>query len=269
MVTSITASGQTLSAPPNGATTTDVSLRVSGATGRASRADAVASDTSAAELARVESLLKHYDVAFEKYQLWAGLSVLAVGGITLPLGFVIHKQTGSSSPAGLIVIGVGGGEVGAGLLVTLGSSGLNADFTRLYDSLDQQRSSGKSPAAILVAVESEWKKRAEAARSIRRLTGVIETGLGVAAIGTGTYLTLEDVGGLSKEQRYNSSAALLGLGGVSLMFGLRTFFFEDEIEVAWSSRHADTRPATSLLGFGKVAYVPMRGGGVFSLRGAF
>ena len=82
-------------------------------------------------------------------------------------------------------------------------------------------------------------------------------------------MALKDVNGLSDDDRFGFSAALLGIGGVSLIFATRSLFFEDPIEVAWRSRHSSGSPSASSLPFRHFAFTPMHSGGGISFRAVF
>jgi hypothetical protein len=207
-------------------------------------------------VAHLGETLERFESQFRTFQTAGGLSLLGAGALTLPVGIVIRKN--SRSVAGSLVIGLGTGELAGGLVLLLGSSGADADFASLNTSLKSRRAAGKAPFDILSSIELEWKAKAGAAHSRREIIGAISTGVGVLGLGTGTILSAKSVSGLSNSERYGDSAALLAIGGVSLLLGLRELCFEDPIEVAWHARQASqTFLNARTLRISDVTYAPL------------
>lgn len=225
-------------------------------------------DNSATQLAQLEEIFKHYDSEFSRFQLWGGLAAIGAGAVTIPMGFAIRNH--SDSIAAPVVLGLGAGEVVGGAVLLLGSSGSDAEFAKLSVFLTQERSTGKTSVEILRSVEEEWKRRADASQSMRRLGGVLGTSVGIIGLGTGTYFALSDVSGTSASERATLSALCLGVGGVSLMLGIRSFFFENPVEIAWRVRNAGrVIRSAQFLKLG-VSPAPLPGGGAaFVLSGRF
>jgi hypothetical protein len=214
-------------------------------------------------LRQVEVLLLTYSEQERSRRLWVGLSALAAGAVTIPLGFVITRHTADDSFVGHVVLGLGGGQVGGGLAaLVMPESGL----PRLARALEESRAAGKTPAEILAAVEVEWERLADEARSTRQVVGIVGLSITVLALGGASYLALSDTSGLSSEARYNGSAALLGLGTLSLLGGLQALFVETSVETGWRTYRMIGRTQAPVIGF---TMVPTTGGGMVQLTGSF
>jgi len=230
-------------------------------------------DTSDAQVTRLESLFKHYEPGSQDYRLWGGLSLIAAGAITIPVVTVARSHAGvRSSPVEVLAAGLGGGELAGGLVVLLSNS---SPFSQLSESLAKMRAARRPPPEILASIEWDWKRAADNARSTRQIAGIAATSIGALAIGGGTFLALRDVNGLSSEDRFGFSAASLTAGGLSLLLGLREIFFEDPIEIAWRSwQKGDLRwmssmaPARLGVPFAPVNIVcePAPGGAILGFR---
>ena len=82
-------------------------------------------------------------------------------------------------------------------------------------------------------------------------------------------LALHEVRGLSDDDRLGYSAAFLSAGGVCLIFGTHSLFFEDAIEVGWRTRQASRPSSGSSFGPAHFAFVPVHGGGALGLSATF
>lgn len=193
-------------------------------------------EQSLVRLARLQALLQHDNDSFQEYRLWGGLGFSAAGVLTLPMGIAIrHHDEGRVG--GVIAIGVGAGELAGGIALLAGGSGSARSPSDLYELLQERRRAGTPPARIVAEIEDAWRRSAEAAQASRRLAGGVGVGLGVLCIGAGSYLEVQRVSGLSASERFGYAAAFLGVGGMSLILGMRSLFIEDTVEVGWRSYH--------------------------------
>jgi hypothetical protein len=167
----------------------------------------------------------------------------------------------------VIAIGVGAGELAGGITLLLGGSGSARSSSDLYELLQERRRAGTPPARIVAEVEDAWRRSAEAAQASRRLAGGAGVGLGVLCVGAGSYLVMQRVSGLSASERFGYAATFLGVGGMSLILGMRSLFIEDTVEVGWRSYHA--QGAGQRLRLSDVAVVRVPGGTTVTLVGRF
>jgi hypothetical protein len=165
------------------------------------------------------------------------------------------------------VIGLGAGELAGGFVLLLGSSGSDADFARLADSLVEQQRSGKAASDVLRAIEAEWGQRARQASNIRFVGGILGVSAGAVGIGCGTYFAQAGASPSDKNQRNNLAAACFTLGGIGLVFGMREFFFESASEVAWKTRQAGRARASEKRLEIHVAPSFLPGGGALGVHG--
>ncbi len=245
--------------------TTNTSPPTSPVASALSVGDASLSGSDETELARLDGTLRELAVGQKSYRLWGGLSALALGALSVPAGIVIARRDNGLAFAGVVMAAVGAGEVVAGtLLLTLPFGPLNS-FEPLTDSIQEQRRVGRPPRAIISAIESDWEKRSNDARSQRHTMAWLTGAVGVLSMSAGTYLALEPVSRWTRSQQIAFSSVYFAAGSLAIIGSLQTYFLESPIETAWISYRGRKAPPTVPQRQSRIDIAPMPGGAMLQV----
>jgi len=270
-ITTPSASASTANVSPsaplaNGGTNTLVKTGISSPV----ETESVSNDAlSSAEVEQLGKMFDSYHSDFRKFQLLGAASLTVLGAITIPVGIAIRNHSNSQLLVGPIVIGLGAGEIGGATALILGSSGSDPDLSELATFLHQERARTSDSSSVLRAVETEWSRRVDGNRAYRMVGGVLGMTLGVLGTAGGTVFALSDISQLSRNDRYEIAAMGFSVGAFGLIAGMRSFFFESPIEVAWKVRHTGQPLRSSKQTQFGVIPVPLLGGGALAVEGKF
>lgn len=226
-------------------------------------------DPASAEVDRLEELFRYFDSEYREFQLWGALAAIGSAAVTIPMGFFIRKHSDPNSLAAPLVLGLGAGELAGGIVLLAEPGGSDSDLAKLSTSLSKERATNRPSSEILRFFEAEWKQRADAARSLRHIWGVATMSVGVLGLGAGSYFAISDVSGVSRSDRTTFSATCLGVGGISLILGVRSFLLESPVELSWKVRRAGKPLHSSRLLQLDMAPLPLPGGGALAIGGIF
>ena len=225
------------------------------------------------ELARFTELMDVSASQSRAYHVWGGVSILAVGALTIPAGVFMNNRDDNpvASAVGPMVLGLGALEaLAGGMLVT--SALFENEFDRISSVVQQEKAAGKSAREILGRAESQWRNEAFFARRRRRIVGILQTGSGVVLVGAaGAYLAFVDASASQQADRskFGFSAAMLGVGALEVVLGVRALLLEDPVETAWRTYEATKAREVSSLKFRGVSVAPTSAGGVLTFNATF
>ncbi|GAC1351415.1 MAG: hypothetical protein NVS3B20_06200 [Polyangiales bacterium] len=222
------------------------------------------------ELVKLESLLHRLADEGRGYRTYGALAALASGAATLPAGIVMARQDERSLYP--FVIGLGAGELVGGILILA----WNPDpFAHLQRSFDERKAAGMAPDKIVLETEREWRDEAKHTRLARKVVGGIATVVGGASLGLGAWLAFSNsaLSNLTPPERRGFATAFLGLGYLSAIVGLQTYFFETPIESSYQT-YSQLVASPAITGSRarvspRIGFAPLPGGGSIALVGSF
>lgn len=178
-----------------------------------------------------------------------------------------------SSLGAAVTLGTG---IGAGIGSLIVLSGVLVSFnpySQINESIDREKTAGKSDGVALAAGEKAFEKAATEARDARRATGIVGIGLGVIGLGAGAVAGIADftTPRFTRRDQDGIAAAFTIYGVLASVSGVAALFAEAPIESAWNGYSAGKGSrrtgALKLTGFG-AAPLP-EGGATLGLGGTF
>jgi hypothetical protein len=187
---------------------------------------------SAVDVARLEAFL-HAAARDARDARHANLAAGLIAGVALlPTGIVLARRSDDLSQATGI-----GMEFGGGIPLALTPlSLLPSPMEQLEAGFAARRAGGMSDAELKRVTLIEWRELALRSESRRFKAGVVETALGLAAVGIGLgFLGVHQVGDLSRTAQTTIGGVLVGSGLPTLQLGVRLFFQRSPQETWWDA----------------------------------
>ncbi|HTU62657.1 MAG TPA: hypothetical protein VMF89_29550 [Polyangiales bacterium] len=129
-------------------------------------------------------------------------------------------------------------------------------FERMANEAD-----GWSPSQL----QSEWSRRALAARGARKIGGVVGLSLGALAIGGGAAIAA-GLGDMEREPKQDWTTTLIVFGGAMMGGGVTSLLVESPFESSYRVAYGAEPGETETM---KLSVAPLPGGAALSLRASF
>ncbi|MFO0667576.1 MAG: hypothetical protein U0174_26730 [Polyangiaceae bacterium] len=246
---------------------------IEGAQGAPAAPIVMAPANTTVELQRMRLVLRELSSGDADYRLVGGIAGLGLGAVATPIGISMLARSSSKVDdrgtviSGSIVLGAGLGSIIGGIL------NLSLSFdpsTRVLEAFERRAAAGVPADVNIAETESDWRARAQTAESSRKLGGGLAMGLGVVAMGIGSYFVLgERFSNLDRADQDTRGAVLLVGGLVTVLAGLQSFFWKTTVESSWQTYRGVKGLARNTLLRPKVDVTPLPGGGAISLSSLF
>lgn len=221
---------------------------------------AAPSDTAAARLRRLDSVLTWHADNERSRRLAVTITGAVVGAVSLGLGLGLTSRDSSSDQ----VAGAFAGSLGIGCLLGVGVGALLPRvWDRVLDPMREAQQRRERPEVIVERAESLWREQAERSRRSRRVAAMTLTIIGGASLVAGSVFLLAEPRRRSSLGTYRASGiTLLGTGALTGVLGASLLFTADPLEQSWEVYERASGPIT----FG---VAPTPDGAVAAVGGSF